>query len=340
MYLKENEIDVASVLADIAGNIRDFNKPVDLCLDHFGEDEVLNPFEPGARADSITIDDPIPNGFLGRLGIRHVISNASPGKLEIQVHLDMGNNRNSKGPCRWNNLKNDAVIESLQTIIGDSPVIQFADWAKTDDASGYWNGLFSDVIKPLNRRDFEFVFQLGDITKKLAFEVDEILDIVGDYSSYGRVTLMLDENEADKLWSRLHGQDTGATISGFRPHNTKEKYLFLFNTMKIDVLLVLCGSHTVLLSEDWQFDIAGSSLKDINTSVYARDCFITGYQIGLLLHFDIPHCVALGQAVSGTYVENASRPSSKALLAFINAWMAELKQMTARDSLSPLVSTV
>jgi hypothetical protein len=84
------------------------------------------------------------------------------------------------------------------------------------------------VIKPLPKRDFEFVFYLGDVKKLHAFEVEEALDIMGDYTSHGRVTLVLDENEADSLYNKLNGPCL----------KTKEKYRFLFNTMNIDVLLI------------------------------------------------------------------------------------------------------
>ena len=135
---------------------------------------------------------------------------------------------------------------------------------------------------------------------------------------------MLDENEAGKLWSWLNGCDENVTTPGARPHTAKEKFLFLFNAMKVDVLLILCSNHAVLLSGDCQSDFVRSSLN-INMPVYTRDCFNTGYQLGLLLHFDIPHCIVFGLAVSGACIENASGADSKTLLEYINAWMAELR---------------
>lgn len=93
----------------------------------------------------------------------------------------------------------------------------------------FWDKLYEDVIKPLHKRDFEFIFHLGDVTKKYAFEVEEMLDIMGDYTSHGRVTLVLDENEADSLYNKLNGPSL----------KTKEKYRFLFDTMNIDMLLIV-----------------------------------------------------------------------------------------------------
>jgi len=365
MYLRNNAPDAGSVLAELAASIRGHSDEVDLYLDHIGEYEVYNPFLRDAPAVGKTAAGPIPYSLWERLGIRHVISNTDPGGAypggpiegegsggaapEGQWHLENG--KNDRTPAGWQEVKKDAIIEGLRTVISGSPIIQFAEWAKVEDASRFWDGLFSDVIKPLNKRDFEFIFHLGDITKRLAFEVDEVLDIIGDYTSYGRVTLVLDDAEADKLWSRLNGEGQGGNISRDKPQDAREKCLSLFNIMNVDVLLVLYGDHAVIFSRDWQFDLAGMALNDMPTPAYAKDCFNTGFRLGLLLRLDMPHCVALGLAVMGTYMVNAAAPDSKgtamehasgpdskgaamehacapdakALVAYINDWIAALR---------------
>lgn len=304
MYLKNYTPDVAAVLATIANRVRDLHAPVNLYLDHIGRHEV-------------------PTGLWERLGIRQILSNTYQDSIGSKGYWTVANSKTGNTADRWNSLKNDAIIEGLRALMSDCSVIRFADWTKTNDAAGFWYGLFSDVIKPLNKRDFEFIFHPGDVSKKLVFEVDELLDIMGDYSSYGRVTLVLDEQEAGQLWGRLNGRASYATSSGFRSPGVKEKYLFLFNTMRIDVLLITGDNRTMIISRDGQFEVAGRSFNKINIPGDTKDYFNAGYQLGLLLHLEIPHCVALGLAVSGAYVEQASRPGSKELFSYINDWMAE-----------------
>ena len=296
---------MASVLAAIAGQVRNFNIPVDLYLDQIGKPAVLN-------------------GFWERLGIRDILSNTYQDSTGIEACWYVENSKTGNAAVRWNSLKNGAVIEGLRTLISNCSIIRFADWAKTDDASGFWDGLFSDVIKPLNKRDLEFIFQLGDVSKKLVFEVDEFLDIMGDYASYGKVTLMLDEQEADQLWNRLNGKASYATSAGYRSPGAKEKHLFLFNTMSIDVLLVHGGNQVVLLSRDGQFDFTGRLLNRINIPGYNRDCFNDGYQLGLLLRLELPYCIALGMAISGACATQAPIPDTKVLLSYIEDWIGEL----------------
>src|ERR1700744_741380 len=72
------------------------------------------------------------------------------------------NNGDSIISGRWNKIKNDRLIQELSRLFSSCPIIEFADWAAVSDASGFWDGLYSDVIKPLKRRDFQFLFHLGD----------------------------------------------------------------------------------------------------------------------------------------------------------------------------------
>ena len=328
MYLRNNKPDESSVLAQVAGSIRDVNDRVDLYLDQMGEHEILNPFEQGVGAHSIAFREAVSRRFWESLGLRHIISNTSQGRLQIQEPWNIEKIDKDKFACIWDHLKNKVNIEELRTVISGSPIIGFADWARTDDASNSWEGLLSDVIKPLKKRDFEFVFQLGDTEKKLVFEVDEFLDIVGDYSCYGRVTLILDENEAGRLCSQLNGGDPDAPISDLKLNTLKDKCLFLFNTMSVGVLLILYSDRTLLITREWQFEFAGRTLKNGNMSNDTKNCFSIGYQLGLLLHFDMPHCIALGLAVLGTYIEPVSKLDSKALLAYIDDWRSKSRLKT------------
>jgi hypothetical protein len=295
MYLRNNEPAAGPILAALTDRVRDCSDEVDRYLAH------------------IMGNDPIPQEFLGKLGISHLAAKGLQWGMAMEGHWQIESDKDDQLPQRWENVRNDAIITGLRAVMSAYRVIQFADWAKVADASSYWDGLCSDVIKPLRQRDFDFIFHLGDITKRLVFEVDEVLDIIGDYSSYGRVTLVMDEREAGELWSRLNGE--GPVTKG----------LFLFNTMKVDVLLILSDDGAAIFSKDWQFDFAGRMSKHITAPVYDKECFSAGFQLGTLLHPDVPPCIALGLAVSGSYVAHGGAPDAQALVAYLHDWMAELQ---------------
>lgn len=143
-------------------------------------------------------------------------------------------------PGRWGEIKSDTLIKQFSMIFSSWPVIEFPDWAGVSNASDFWDGLYTDVVKPLKKRDIRFIFHLGDVSKKLSFEIDEALDIIGDYSSIGKVQLKLDSHEADSLWCKLNGCD-GATLSDARSSAARERYLFLFNMMSVASLMIVDG---------------------------------------------------------------------------------------------------
>lgn len=154
-------------------------------------------------------------------------------------------------PGRWGDIKSDNLIRQFSEIFSSWPVIEFPDWAGVSNASDFWDGLYTDVVKPLKKSDLQFVFHLGDVSKRPSFEIDEALDIMGDYATYGNVILKLDCHEADNLWCKLNGCDA-VSLCDFGSPQAKERYLFLFNTMSIDSLLVVDGSRTLQFSRGGQ----------------------------------------------------------------------------------------
>jgi hypothetical protein len=209
-------------------------------------------------------------------------------------------------------------------LFNSSPIIEFTDWAEVQNASGLWDGLYTDVIKPLKKRDFHFIFHLGDVANKLVYDIDEVLDIIGDYSSYGKVTLMLNNDEAGNLWSKLNGRSTDAGISGSASLRAREKYHFIFNTMSIDSLVILHGYSAVQLSRDGQVVLPGRPPAGNSEVMNVRARFSAGYQIGLLLQLETWHCMAFGLAVLGVGAGPSQSLNSSRLLAYIHDWISIL----------------
>ncbi len=180
-------------------------------------------------------------------------------------------------------------------------IVGFTDWAAMQDGTGLWDGLYTDVIKPLKKRDFHFVFHLGDVTNKVVYDIDEVLDIIGDYSAYGKVTLMLDNEEAGGLWSKLNGSDTDTVHAAYGSPRASEKYRSLFNTMRVDSLVVVHGYNVVQLSGEGRFALPG--MPPLNSDpARGKTLFSSGYGMGLLLALGPWHRMGLGLAFAGAGV--------------------------------------
>jgi hypothetical protein len=262
--------------------------------------------------------------FWKKIGIRQIISNALQNDREIFDCCRVEKTVNDKAQQYWRTMTSNSMVEWLKALMSECPIIQFRTWTETEEASVFMDRIFTDVIKPLKKRDHEFIFQLGDFVQKHAFEVDEFLDIMHDYSSYGRVTLVLDQNEADRLWNLLHGRNSDPIISGNHLKQSKEKYQFLFNMMSIDVLIIFHGNEASVFAREWQFELKGRELTENNYSDSELIFFNAGYQLGLLLHLDIPHCIVLGLAVSGVSLKGEYLQEAYELFSYISDWMKEL----------------
>ena len=134
------------------------------------------------------------------------LSDAHFDESESQEELTFADEKIAAG-LKWRDLRNTRAAECLKALLRDCKVLSLSGWAGRRDASDLWDGLRLDVIRTLNRRDLKFIFSLGDPADRSVYEVDEILDIISDFSLYGRVSLLLKANEAEALWRIIHGHD-------------------------------------------------------------------------------------------------------------------------------------
>src|SRR4051812_25659323 len=180
MYVLNHTPDTALLLAKLADTIREYPDPVDQYLQQGGEYEIFNPLQATAE----TTEQYFPFTFWERLGIRHIISGNHHSKTAAQKQEAAGTEMD-----QWGHMRNDANIEALTKYLSNCSIIQFADYVSVKDAADFWDGLFADVIKKaIDKQTIEFIFQLGDITGRRVFEVDEVLDVMGQYSKTGSVS--------------------------------------------------------------------------------------------------------------------------------------------------------
>jgi len=258
------------------------------------------------------------------LGIRSLTLNSMSDELALPDQYFTTQDSQNVSRYKWYKYKNEPIIDDLKTLFTNSHVISFADWSDIYGASDLWDGLLRDIIKPLFKKQFEFIFYLGDPTKRLVQEVDEILDIISGFSLYGQVTLVLDAEEASKLWMILNGYDPRMPLSSPRLSSPEERHLSIFNTMNINHLLIYGTDQTLSFSKQGQFELMNRSHNNAGIAKDARDIFNAAYSLGLQLQLVISQSVALGLAACGSFIENGISPDRSALLSYTKRWMADL----------------
>lgn len=279
------------------------------------------------RLDALGVSEEELPGILRLLGIRS-LSLSAHHDLRVLAALEVEIPANAVGrQLQWSDLRQAPIIAELQALFRHCRTVAFADWSVLGGASELWDGLLVDVIKPLGRQDLEFIFYLGDSQQKLSFQVDEALDIISDFAKYGQVTFALDEGEALKLWMVLNGVQATAPLLTQGYPDRKKKFFSIFRMMRITRLLIYSAHDVLLLTNQQQFVLARHKVSaSIELGPAARQDFVAGFSLGVLLRLDIAHCITLGLIVFGSAGEHQAAPKRQDLLTYIDQWMNELQQ--------------
>ncbi|HZY83173.1 MAG TPA: hypothetical protein VFE50_26820 [Cyclobacteriaceae bacterium] len=224
----------------------------------------------------------------------------------------------------WDHVKSAVGLERLKSIIRDTQLLALVDWANVVHAEAIWDGLLHDVIKPSGRKDYLFFFDLCDPSRKSANQIDDILDLIGDFSYYGSVTLGLNTNEAFAIWSALTGKKIIDSV--------EEAGKFIHYTMNIDNLLIHPIDRTLLFTKTEIIELPGRLVTNPRIQTGGGDNLNAGFILGQLAGFPIHECIVLGMAASGSYVQEGKSADLTGLLQYIRTWMYELKSRPEQDS--------
>jgi hypothetical protein len=311
------------ILTDLLTAVHSFNDEEHVYVSRSAAGEQT---APGSSLGAFGIRESRMPDILYILGIRS-LTLGSVHDLEPLFRLDLSTPGAATEKPVLEFFKNDDVIKELQLLFRNCRTIAFDDWASLSGASVLWDGLLTDVIKPLGKTDLEFIFYLGDPAKKLSFEVDEILDIISTFSLHGKVTFALDENEAIKLWMILNGVQPDTPVAEQSSADLKKKYFSIFRTMNVTNLLIYSANDAILYSDDQQFVLSRKKVDNsIEIASDARQNFIAGYSVGVLMQLGIGHCIALGLIVFGSQGELKCNPERQDLYAYIQSWIDDLEK--------------
>jgi hypothetical protein len=314
------------ILTDLIETIRNFNDSENVYLTREYDNGIL---KPGILKNAFGINDAALPEFLNRLGIRSLTLDSFYDDNATYNHtfnIPEGNN----DKIRWHDIKSDQLITDLKELFQHCRTIAFDDWTNVANSSDLWDGLLSDVIRPIKKTDLDFIFYLGDPGERLSFQVDEILDIISEFSKHGQVTFCLDENEAVKLWMVLNGESLNTMSDNYTKSELKKKYFSIFRTMSVDRLLIYSVNEAILYSNDQQFIMERKMVDgSVEVAKDARDNFVAGFAIGLLLQLDMQYCIALGLIVFGALGESKTSPDQNVLISYIERWISDLDKPDA-----------
>jgi hypothetical protein len=228
----------------------------------------------------------------------------------------------------WDFIKRRVNFIELRKAVEKSKLIALVDWANLPHATDLWEGFLKDVVIPIGNRDQFFLFDLCDPSKKPGNQIRKVLNLIGQFSRYGKVILGLNENEATVIWTALNQNDKTLAKDVKVPSLDKIGH-FIYQKMNVDTLLIHPLDRTLVFRDEKKFKensfivLKGQVIKDPKVQTGGGDNLNAGFCLGLLAGFEIQYCMLLGMATSGAYLQNGTSPDINDLIAYIKKWNGE-----------------
>ncbi len=322
---KSGQVELITVKTKMGGNAPIFSNALarlnvpTTCLGTMGFPEVHPVFEVmHPSCQKISVSQPgISNAF-----------EFNDGKLifsELEVLTDYN----------WNRIVKNSSLDEINLAARGTQLFALLDWVNLPHATSIWQLFREKIVKRIGRKNNYFMFDLCDPSKKSGQEIDEVIDLISDFSLYGNVTLGLNENETNKIWMALTGRAETEIPS------LEIAARFLYQAMNIDTLLihpidrtlavtnsvstkVVPGSSKKTLQKPFVFEMKGNVVMKPKVLTGGGDNLNAGYCLGLLAGYEIHYCLMLGMAASGAYIQSGSSPGIDELIVYIEKWAATL----------------
>jgi len=197
----------------------------------------------------------------------------------------------------------------------EAELIAITDWTLYPHMTLCWSFLLEEVFSRLPEEP-RFFFDLVDPSSRSERDVKEMLGVLRRFRECGRVTLGLNQNEANIL-SRLSDAATaGATEAGTALKQSRE----LRDALNVDTVVIHSTRYAVAASPGETASVGGPYCENPKKSTGAGDRFNAGYALGCLLGCGLRERITLACAASGYFVRQAKSPTREQLAAFLENW--------------------
>jgi hypothetical protein len=166
----------------------------------------------------------------------------------------------------WNHIAKNGGLNKIRKAAQDAQLVALVDWVNLPRATSIWQLFHDKIVKHSGRKDYYFIFDLCDPSKKSTQEINEVIDLISSFSYYGNVTLGLNENETNKIWMALTGypetQIPSLEIAG----------RFIYQAMNIDTLLIHPIDRTLVFRNSMTTGIKSRSTKEARQNQSSWKC--------------------------------------------------------------------
>jgi hypothetical protein len=221
----------------------------------------------------------------------------------------------------WEKVKSVVSPPNLRAYALQSQLLAFVDWANLPHCTGIWQGLLDEVVRYLpTESPKKYLFDLCDPSRNSPEAIREVLEVVSSYSAFGHVTLGMNENEARKIWLVLNGYSPNDMESSAEMPALDLVANAIFNQIKVHTLLVHPVDRSIACTVAGTLELKGRLVERPKILTGGGDNLNSGFCLGLLSGLPLSHCMVLGMANSGAYIQNGFSPGLHELRDYLRAW--------------------
>lgn len=191
----------------------------------------------------------------------------------------------------------DRILEEMNS----SDLIALVDWANLVHCSNIWEGIYKDIL-PALKEPKKFFFDIADPSRSSKEELEEVLEIIASYSSYGDMYLGINENETYILYEKIFGMPANDI-------SLQEAGGEIYKLMNITGLLIHPVDRSLMITSLGTAEEKGKVVAELKISTGGGDNFNAGFCLGLLLGYSTEESMITGMATSGFYVKYGKSPA-------------------------------
>ena len=222
----------------------------------------------------------------------------------------------------WEYVRDSAGHDKLINAINCASLIALVDWCSLPFSTDYWKGILDDVLPKITEKERYFFFDIADPSRRTDEELVETFDGLDEFNAYGKVTLGLNENETEKVYTALNRNDS---IQQDDSITMIENGQFIFRNIHVSNLLIHPTDRAISINTDGVSELSGRVFVQPKISTSGGDNFNNGYCSGQLIGLDNESSLITCTANSGSYVQNGKSSSFQDVKDYILQWIKEIK---------------
>ena len=239
-----------------------------------------------------------------------LLSYAVPGltqALEFKDGKIMLGNVEDLNHTDWPNVKERVGLDALIKATEPSALIGMLNWGELEKSTSVWKGFLHEVLPSCKHVNPIIFADLSDCSKRSHEEIKEILLLLQDSSSHGKVILSINLNEAHTLHKVIYSKPA-------EENDLSKLGEKLLQKLELNMLLLHNRKEAAAVTRERSARRPSLFVENPKLLTGAGDNFNAGFCLGQLLHLDLDDSLIVAHSVSNHYIQNGSSPTVIELL--------------------------